>query len=445
MSYVDRLENVAVLGAAGKMGSGIVLLTALEMADLALDPAHKDRDFALNAVDVSPKALSGLTKYLRDQVLRAAEKKTVALRGVYAGRADLVENEEIIRQYVEDVLALVRPTTRMEAAYGSTLVFEAVNENPDLKVKLLAEIKDGNTKDAWFLTNTSSIPISELDAKVGLGGRIIGFHFYNPPAVQKLVEIIRGGTTLPELADFAAEYAKKLRKTVVLSNDVAGFIGNGHFMRDALHAIAEVERLAKEYGFVDAVCMINKVSQDLLIRPMGIFQLVDYVGIDVCRFILGVMNERLPGRGLHSPLVDRMVELGIAGGQFADGSQKDGFLKYEKGRPAGVYDPGAKAYVPLAEIAARCDERLGPPPASIQPWKGVVSKPDKAAFLEGYFKELRGLKTLGAELARRYGKRAKEIGLGLVMDGVARREEDVNTVMLTGFYHAYGPINGYFD
>ncbi len=445
MSYVDRLENVAVLGAAGKMGSGIVLLTALEMADLALDPAHKDRDFALNAVDVSPKALAGLTKYLRDQVLRAAEKRAVALRGVYAGRADLVENEEIIRQYVEDVLALVRPTTRIEAAYGASLVFEAVNENPDLKVKLLSQIKDHNTRDAWFLTNTSSIPISELDAKVGLGGRIVGFHFYNPPAVQKLVELIQAGTTLPELAEFAAQYAKKLRKTVVPANDVAGFIGNGHFMRDALYAIAEVERLSRDGGFVDAVYMVNKVSQEFLIRPMGIFQLVDYVGLDVCRFILGVMNERLPGKGLHSPLVDKMVDGGIAGGQFADGSQKDGLLKYEKGRPAGIYDPEAKAYVPLAGIAARCDERLGPLPASGQAWKSVMAISDRAGYLDGYFRELRGIKTLGAELAVRYGRKAKEIGLGLVRDGVARRDEDVNTVLLTGFYHAYGPINGYFD
>jgi 3-hydroxyacyl-CoA dehydrogenase len=445
MSYVDRLENVAVLGAAGKMGSGIVLLTALEMADLALDPAHKDRDFALNAVDVSPKALAGLTKYLRDQVLRAAEKKAVALRGVYAGRADLVENEEIIRQYVEDVLALVRPTTRIEAAYGASLVFEAVNENPDLKVKLLSQIKDHNTRDAWFLTNTSSIPISELDAKVGLGGRVVGFHFYNPPAVQKLVELIQAGTTLPELAEFAAQYAKKLRKTVVPANDVAGFIGNGHFMRDALYAIAEVERLSRDGGFVDAVYMVNKVSQEFLIRPMGIFQLVDYVGLDVCRFILGVMNERLPGKGLHSPLVDRMVDMGIAGGQFADGSQKDGLLKYEKGRPAGIYDPEAKAYVPLAGIAARCDERLGPLPASGKAWKSVMAISDRAGYLDGYFRELRGMKTPGAELAVRYGRKAKEIGLGLVRDGVARRDEDVNTVLLTGFYHAYGPINGYFD
>jgi 3-hydroxyacyl-CoA dehydrogenase len=445
MSYIDRLENVTVLGAAGKMGSGIVLLTALEMADLALDPAHKDRDFVLNAVDVSPKALAGLTKYLRDQVLRAAEKKAVALRGVYAGRADLVENEEIIRQYVEDVLALVRPTTRIEAAYGSSLVFEAINENPGLKVKLLSEIKDHNTEDAWFLTNTSSIPISELDGKVGLGGRIIGFHFYNPPAVQKLVELIQAGTTLPELAEFAGQYAKKLRKTVVASSDVAGFIGNGHFMRDALFAIAEAERLGRDGGFVDGVYMVNKVSQEFLIRPMGIFQLVDYVGLDVCRFILGVMNERLPGRGLHSPLVDRLVEMGISGGQFADGSQKDGFLKYERGRPAGVFDPEAGAYVPLAEVAARCDERLGPLPASSKPWKGVIAMTDKARYLDAYFRELRGLTTLGAELAVSCGRSAKKIGLGLVKDGVARRDEDVNTVMLTGFYHAYGPINGYFD
>jgi 3-hydroxyacyl-CoA dehydrogenase len=445
MSTIDRLENVAVLGAGGKMGSGIVLLAALEMADLSLEPAHKDREFVLNAVDVSSRALTGLMTYLRGQVLRVAEKKAVALRATYAGRADLVENEEIIRQYVEDVLAVVRPTTRLEAAYGSSLVFEAVNEDPALKVKLLSRIKDNATKEAWFLTNTSSIPIAELDAKVGLDGRIIGFHFYNPPAVQKLVEIIQAGTTRPELAAFAAEYAKKLRKTVVPSNDVAGFIGNGHFMRDALYGIAEVERLAAEHGFVDALFMVNKVSQEFLLRPMGIFQLVDYVGLDVCRFILGVMDERLPGRGLHSPLVDRMAGMGILGGQFADGSQKDGFLKYEKGRPAGLFDPGAQAYVPLAEVAARCDARLGAPPASIKPWKAVMAMPDRPGYLDAYFRELRGLKTLGAELAVAYGRKSKEIGLGLVKDGVARRDEDVNTVLLTGFYHAYGPINGYFD
>jgi 3-hydroxyacyl-CoA dehydrogenase len=445
MNYVERLEKVAVLGAAGKMGSGIVLLTALEMADLSLEPGNRSRDFVLYAVDISETALSGLLRYLRDQVRRAAEKKAVWLRSAYADRAELVENEEVIGQYIEDVLAVVRPTTRLEAAYGAGLVFEAASENPDLKVRLLGQIRAQNPKDAWFLTNTSSIPIHELDEKAGIGGRIIGFHFYNPPAVQKLVEVIRAKSTLPELADFAAQYAKKLRKTVVPSNDVAGFIGNGHFMRDALSGIAEVERLAGEFGFADAVYMVNRVSQDFLIRPMGIFQLVDYVGLDICQSILKVMSDRSVGPGLQSPLLDRLVAAGVIGGQFADGSQKDGFLKYEKGRPAGIYDIAAKAYVPLAGIAPRCDERLGPLPASGKPWKSVIQIADRPGYLQGYFRDLRAMATLGARLAKGYGRKAKEAGLELVREGVAQKDEDVNTVMLTGFYHAYGPVNSYFD
>jgi 3-hydroxyacyl-CoA dehydrogenase len=445
MTYADRLEKVAVLGAAGKMGSGIVLLTAMEMADLSLDSGQSPDKFALHAVDVSEAALAGLLKYVRDQVLRAAEKKTVWLRKAYESRNDLVENEEVIRQYVEDVLTIVRPVTRIEAAYDSTVVFEAVNENPDLKIRLLSEVKSHGARDTWFLTNTSSIPISELNDKSKLEGRIIGFHFYNPPAVQKLVELIRADSTLSELADFAAQFAKKLRKTVIPSHDVAGFIGNGHFMRDALYAVSEVERLAPDFGLPGSIYVMNKVSQDFLIRPMGIFQLIDYVGLDVCQSILSVMNERLGGGPLRSPLIDRLVGLGIKGGQFADGSQKDGFLKYEKGRPAGIYDPEKKAYVPLTEIAPPCDERLGPPPTAAKPWKNVIQIPDRTGYLDRYFRELDGMNSLGADLAKRYGRKSKEIGLGLVRDRVAGREEDVNTVLLTGFYHAYGPVNAYFD
>ena len=446
MEYAKRLERVSVLGAAGKMGSGIVLLTALEMADLALDPANRGIEFALNAVDVSSPALGGLMRYLRSQALRAAEKKAVALRKAYEGREDLVENEEVIREYVDSVLALVRPTTRLESAYDSSLVFEAVNENPGLKVKLLGDIREHSRPDTWFLTNTSSIPIRELDEKAGLGGRIMGVHFYNPPAVQKLVELIKGATTLPALADFTRELAKRMRKTVVPSHDVAGFIGNGHFMRDLLHGLAEAERLAPSVGgFAAGLYLVNKVTQDYLVRPMGIFQLADYVGLDVCRFILDVMNARLPGRGLHSPRLDALVAKGVLGGQFADGAQKDGLLKYEKGRPAAVYDPDKGTYVPFAELAPRCDALLGPPPASLKPWKAVIGDPRRADALEAFFNELREAKTPGAELARAYGRASKEIGQGLVKDGVAASAEDVNTVLLTGFFHTYGPINAYFD
>lgn len=443
MNYIERLENVTVLGAAGKMGSGILLLTAMEMADLGMKPENKDRQFVLNAVDVSDQALAGVMKFLKTQVQKAAEKKTVALREVYADRKDLIENEEIINQYIFDVLSVVRPTTMLEAAYKSTLIFEAIKEDPVLKVKLLSQIDRNNQKAPWYFTNTSSIPISKLDKEAELGGRILGFHFYNPPAVQKLVELIRAENTLDECVEFAHQYAKNLRKKIVPSNDFAGFIGNGHFMRDALHGIHEAQRLSETMPFAEAIYMINKVSQEFLVRPMGIFQLIDYVGVDVCQYIMSVMDPYLEDEDLHSDLLDRYIQLGVAGGQYADGSQKDGFLKYEKGRPTAVYDPEKKAYIPIAEFQAVCDEKLGPLPEGALPWKAVIGSPDKDALLADLFNKLNDMDTLGAELGKRYGKRSREISLNLVADNVAQSEQDVNTVLLTGFYHSYGPINDY--
>ncbi|MBI4648735.1 MAG: 3-hydroxyacyl-CoA dehydrogenase family protein, partial [Bacteroidia bacterium] len=72
MDYTERFQNVTVIGAAGKMGSGIVLLTAMEMADLSLKPENKGKPFILNAMDVSDAGLSGLMKYIRAQVIKAA-------------------------------------------------------------------------------------------------------------------------------------------------------------------------------------------------------------------------------------------------------------------------------------------------------------------------------------------------------------------------------------
>ena len=298
------------------MGSGIVLLTALEMADLALDPAHKDRAFALNAVDISRPGADragqvpagpGPAGRREEDGRPAGRLRRPDRPGRERGDHPPVRRGRPGRRPADDA-ARGRLRRRRWSSRPSA-------RTPDLKVKLLSQIKAHNTEGRLVPDQHLLHPhLTSSTRRSGLGGRIIGFHFYNPPAVQKLVEVIRAETTLPELAEFAAQYAKKLRKTVVPSNDVAGFIGNGHFMRDALHGIAEVERLAPEFGFADAVYMVNKVSQDFLIRPMGIFQLVDYVGLDVCQCILRVMNERLPGQGLHSPLVDRLIELGVSAG-----------------------------------------------------------------------------------------------------------------------------------
>ncbi|MCK5088007.1 MAG: hypothetical protein KAQ90_10830, partial [Melioribacteraceae bacterium] len=203
MNYTERLENVSVLGAAGKMGSGILLLTAAEMTDLNLLPENNEKIFVLNAIDVSDKALEGLKNYIETQVRKIAEKKIVFLRKAYEDRKELIENADIINQYIFDVVNKIRLTTSLASAYNSTLVFEAVNENPDLKVKLLTEIKNNNKRDPWYFTNTSSVPINRIDREVGLNGKILGFHFYNPPAIQKLAELIVDEKTDKEMIEFA--------------------------------------------------------------------------------------------------------------------------------------------------------------------------------------------------------------------------------------------------
>lgn len=445
MNYTEKLQNVALLGAAGKMGSGILLLTAIEMVNLKLKPENRDKTFTLHAIDVTYKNLDSLIKYIREQATKRAEKSIVPLRQAYAERDDLIENQHIIRQYVQDVVDVIKPTTHMAIASEASVVFEAVNENPDLKVKLLKSIDQNSSEKPWFFTNTSSIPIHRLNKEAGLEGRIIGFHFYNPPAVQKLVEMIPARETLPELKEFADQYAGALKKVVVQSKDVAGFIGNGHFMRDALFGIREAERLSKEKDFAKAVYQMDKVTRDFLIRPMGIFQLIDYVGIDVVRFILQVMNPYFDDEDLHNDLLDKIYEMGITGGQHPGGAQKDGFLKYEKGKPVAAFDPEKKDYVAFTDFSHKEDEELGELPKGWVPWKKMIKKKSKEDELKDYFAGLRQMNTKGQQLAFRFGKNSKEIGEMLVNQGVAQSANDVNTVLTTGFFHAYGPINSYFD
>jgi 3-hydroxyacyl-CoA dehydrogenase len=444
MDLSERLENAAVLGAAGKMGSGISLLLAKELARTKITPEGKGKVFRLALIDRTEADLDGLMSYLRGQLVKMAEKSVGALRGLYADRADLVENGEMIDEFVSSAMSVVRPSTDVGSISGAKLVFEAVFENEDLKIDLLSKAQKIADPDAWYLTNTSSIPIGGLDKKLGLGGKIVGYHFYNPPAVQKLLELITSGETLPELKEAGETLAKRLGKKVIPANDIAGFIGNGHFMRDGLHAIAEADRLRDSGAWAPALYKMNRVSQEWLIRPMGIFQLIDYVGVDVTQLILNVMNTYLPGKGLQSDLIDALVERKVLGGQNHDGSQKDGILKYERGRPVAVYELDRGEYVPFDAPAMKAaDDELGPLPEGYRPWKALLMDRGKKDALDRHFAAMRGSDNEGAKLAVAYLKASKAIGEQLVADGVANGPDDVNGVLTNGFFHLYGPINNY--
>ncbi|MDH4223132.1 MAG: 3-hydroxyacyl-CoA dehydrogenase family protein [candidate division Zixibacteria bacterium] len=445
MNFDERLTNVSIIGAAGKMGSGIALLLAEEMAKSRLKPENKNKRYRLNLLDVNEDALDGLRVYLKSQMVKAGEKSTVLLRELYKDREDLVENYDVIAQFADDALAPLRMGTDINMVKDSKVIFEAILENKNLKVDILKKLNTICAKDTFYLTNTSSIPIHILNNEAKLEGRIIGFHFYNPPAVQRLAELISTDTTTQEVKDFSLELAKRLRKKIVPSNDIAGFIGNGHFLRDGLYALREAKKLSKEYTLPGALYIMNKISQDLLIRPMGIFQLIDYVGVDVFQCISETIDHYIEGEDLKDDLLKKMADKKILGGQRSDGSQKDGFLRYDKGRPAGIYDIDKGEYKMFDPQGwtGDIDKKLGEYPSGFSPWKSLLVDPKKGDKLKAFFQNLKSSNNAGAKLAVAYLKNSKDIGEKLVKSGVAKTPEDVNNVLLNGFYHLYGPINDY--
>lgn len=443
----ERLRTVAVIGAAGKMGSGIawVLFQAMAALDAAKHGSPGSGEFELTLIDANRDGFRRLREYLKGQLLKTAEKRISDLRAYAKDRKDLVENGEIIAAYVEGALSMLRFDTEVASVKRSRLVFEAVFEHLEVKRDLYRRLKEICAPDAYFFTNTSSIPIGMLDRGAGLGGKIIGYHFYNPPAVQKLVEIITAPETDPDLVELAAALGPVFGKTLVPSNDVAGFIGNGHFIREGLYALDRAQELMDRWAEPEALVLVNKVTQDFLIRPMGIFQLLDYVGWDVFRMILKVMGENLPGETFRHDLADRLFDAGIRGGQSGSGEQKDGLFKYEKNRMTAVFDPGTGQYVPLADARfARVDEWLGPLPSGHAPWSALAKDRDKNRKLGEYFASLSQAQDPGAKLAREFLDHSRRVAANLVGSGVAGSPEDVNKVLVNGFYHLYGPTDWTF-
>lgn len=439
----DALRQVCVIGAAGKMGSGIALLLLQEMARLEaeLTSSIGTSGNKLWLIDMNQDGLDALKPYLREQLRRYAERNINLLRRYFATNFDLVSNEDIINYFVCNAMDIAHFDTDVMKVRLAYLIFEAILEDIPTKVKLFQMLKEITPKERIFLTNTSSIPIHILNSKANLGNRIVGFHFYNPPAVQKLVELILPDKVDTGLKNMSEELAKRLNKTVVRSKDVAGFIGNGHFIREILFACEKVHELSRTYSLYESIYMINKITQDFMIRPMGIFQLLDYVGIDVCLNIFSIMSAYLPSELFQEGLIDSMIEVGLFGGQYPDGSQKNGFFEYEGSKRIGVYSPMDKGYISLSEgkWAAACDKYLGSYPDGHASWKHMQRERNKEIKIKDYFTHLFHTDTPGTDLAIEFLVQSRTIARNLVTSGVAEKMDDVTKVLKEGFFHLYGP------
>jgi 3-hydroxybutyryl-CoA dehydrogenase len=274
-----EVKRVAVLG-AGLMGHGI--------AQVCAQTGRLD----VTMRDIEQRFIDNGMKMIQDSLQRYVKKGTMS------------ESES------KEILNRIHPTLDMkQAVQNADLVIEAVTENPPLKKAVLAEADQYAPPHAIIASNTSSISITEIGAATKRAEKVCGMHFFNPPQLMKLIEIIRGLKTSDETIQSIRELSVKLGKEpVVVKKDTPGFIVN----RILVPALNEAAFLVAE-GVADPED-IDKAIMLGLNWPMGPLKLLDYVGIDTTLFIANVMvNETGDQKFRPSSLLKQMVRGNLLG------------------------------------------------------------------------------------------------------------------------------------
>ena len=270
------VRTVGVVG-CGLMGSGIVEVAARGGAAVVFVEGTED-----------------LVKGGRARI-EASLGKAVDRGKIEAGERDAV-------------LQRVSGATALSALAGADLVIEAATEDLESKLAIFREL-DGVTKpDIVLASNTSSIPIVELALATSRPDRVVGMHFFNPPPVMALIELIPALTTSDGTMAFAAAVAERLGKTVVRAKDHAGFIVN----RLLIPFLCDAARLYDE-GFATREDIDTAISLGLG-HPMGPLALADLIGIDTCVSVARILFDEFgDARYAPPPVMKRMAAAGHLG------------------------------------------------------------------------------------------------------------------------------------
>lgn len=276
------MKKIAVIG-AGTMGNGIAHVFA-------------QKGFKVNLIDTQSaaleKAIQTIQKNLDRQITKGIIDETT--------KATTLSNITCINQLEDGVKEV-------------DLVVEAATENSEIKKSIFANADKYAPANCILASNTSSISITELAAVTKRPAQVIGMHFMNPVPVMKLVEIINGHQTSNSTTDTIVSLTKQIDKIPCVVKDFPGFIANRILMpmiNEAIIALAE--------GVSDAQT-IDQIMKLGMAHPMGPLQLADYIGLDVCKNIMVIMQEGFQNdKYAPSPLLVKLVEegkLGVKTGQ----------------------------------------------------------------------------------------------------------------------------------
>ncbi|HEX2981903.1 MAG TPA: 3-hydroxybutyryl-CoA dehydrogenase [Ignavibacteriales bacterium] len=281
-----EIKNVAVIG-AGTMGSGIAHVFALE-------------GYRVNIIDIKKEFLEAALKIISANLDRQVKKNIITEKS----KAAALNNIKIV-------------TGIENTPHDVDLAIEAATEKKEIKLSVFSQLDKILPKESTIASNTSSISITELAAN-NRPEKFIGMHFMNPVPVMKLVEIIRGYATSNETYEIIRTTALKLNKTPVEVHDYPGFISNRILMpmiNEAVFCLMEGVANAED---IDTVMKLG------MNHPMGPLTLADFIGLDVCLFIMEVLHDGFGDPKYRPcPLLKKMVAAGKLGKKTGEG-----FFKY---------------------------------------------------------------------------------------------------------------------
>ena len=268
-------------------------------------------------------ASSGLPVVLKDVRQEFVDTGLTKAREVtQAQLTNLVGKEKITQEQADaqlgEITGRITGTTEYEGFGNVDFVIEAVPERMQVKQAVFGELDEVTPGHAILASNTSSLAISEMAGATSRPDRVVGFHFFYPASMMRLIEVIEGEETSDETLRATTTFAQQIRKTPIRCGEGPGFVVN----RVLISAVSEVWRAAHEAGL--DVTEVDKVIQESGTAPIGPFYLTDLLGLDTVLHVAEHLHESYGDRFFVSPAMQELVQAGDLG-------QKTGKGFYEHG------------------------------------------------------------------------------------------------------------------
>jgi 3-hydroxyacyl-CoA dehydrogenase len=250
-----------------------------------------------------PVVLKDVDQKFVDQGLEKA-------RSLWQGR---VEAGKLEPSELERKLGLITGTTEYDAFGDVDLVIEAVPERMDIKQTVFSELDEATPGHAILASNTSALSITEMGEATSRPDKVIGFHFFYPASVMRLIEVIEGDDTSPETAQDAANFAQAIRKLPIRCAEAPGFVVN----RVLNSSASELWRFQEETGM--DIKEIDKIVAESKAAPMGPFFLTDLLGLDTVLHVAEHLKESYGDRFFVHKQMQELVANGDLGAKTGKG------------------------------------------------------------------------------------------------------------------------------